>query len=392
MSLNKNFGVTTGTCAAGASKASAIFITTGIIHGQVSVKNLEGHEFTLKVFHESKNTFGVVKYSGDDKADITDGAKILACVEILDDDEGKIIFTAGEGVGIVTLPGLKVPVGEPAINPVPREMIKRAVREVIPRKSLRVIISVPNGRELAKKTFNPRLGIVGGISILGTTGFVKPMNEQALLQSLSLELNMIYSLGFRELFITFAGTGEKFTRRLFHTETRSIIQTGYYSDKAGNITQADTHSDYVLNETANINTARNIIQCGNYPGYVLDEAAELGFEHVIITGHPGKLLKLAAGSFNTHSKIADGRLEALCTHLALIGAERDFITKIYHSNTTNEAIEIVKSEGFSHVWSNLAEVVSRKCEQRVCERMKVDTFFIDSSGEILGSYASGEKL
>ena len=364
--MNLRTGITTGTCAAGASKASAIFVSTSQIPEEVSVKNLEGHEFTLKVFHERENIFGVVKYSGDDKADITNGVKILACVEILDDDDdGKIIFAAGEGVGIVTLPGLKVPVGEPAINPVPRKMIELAVREIIPRKSLRVIISVPNGRELAKKTFNPRLGIVGGISILGTTGIVKPMNEEALLQSLRLELNMIYSLGFRELFITFAGTGEKFTRQIFHVESRSTIQTGNCRN----------------NETAE---AHNIIQCGNYPGYVLDEAAELGFEHAIITGHPGKLLKLAAGSFNTHSKIADGKLEALCTHLALIGADRELITKIYHSNTTNQAIELVNSAGFNQVWNNIAEIVSRKCEERTNGKMKVDTVFIDGTGKVLG--------
>lgn len=348
MSFNKNFGITTGTCAAGAAKASAIFVSTGQSPEFISIKNLEGHEFILKVFHERENIFGVVKDSGDDRADITDGARILACVELLDDDDGKIIFTSGEGVGIVTLPGLKVSVGEPAINPVPRKMIELAVREIIPRKSLRVIISVPNGRELARKTFNPRLGIVGGISILGTTGIVKPMNEEALLQSLTLELNMIYSLGFRELFITFAGTGEKFTRQLFKLETR------------------------------------NVIQSGNYPGYILDEAAELGFEHVIITGHPGKLLKLAAGSFNTHSKIADGKLEALCTHLALAGANRELITKIYHSNTTNQAIDIVNSAEFNQVWSNIAEIVSRKCEERINGKMKVDAVFIDGTGEVLG--------
>ena len=339
-------GITTGTCAAGAAKASAIFITSGQSPEVVSVKNLDGHEFTLKTFHERANIFSVKKYSGDDKADITNGIKVLACVEILD-GENEIFFAAGEGVGIVTLPGLKVPVGEPAINPVPRKMIALAVREVIPRKSVRVIISVPDGRQIALKTFNPRLGIIGGISILGTTGIVKPMNEDALLASLKLELNMIYSLGFRELFITFAGTGEKFTRQIFHVN------------------------------------GKNIIQCGNYPGYILDEAAELGFERVTICGHPGKLLKLAAGSFNTHSKIADGKREALCTHLALLGAERDLISKIFHSNTTNEAIEIINSAGFNHVWNKLAEIITLKCEERVLGKMKVDAVFIDNEGKIL---------
>ena len=344
-------GVTTGTCAAGAAKASAIFITSGEIVNQVCVKNLDGREFVLKTFRESDNFFGVVKDSGDDRADITNGVKVLARVEILGGlsavaDEGKIEFVAGEGVGTVTLPGLKVGVGEPAINPVPRKMIELAVREVIPEKSLRVTISIPGGRELALRTFNTRLGIVGGLSILGTSGVVKPMNEKALLDSLSLELSMIASLGFRELYVTFANSGEKALRKIFNVQSR------------------------------------NVIQCGNYIGYVLDEAARLNFEHVIIVGHPGKLLKVAAGNFNTHSKIADGRLEALCTHLALAGASREFIARIFHTNTTNEAIELIHAEGFNFVWDNIAVIISEKCNKR-CKSLKVDAIFIDSEGNLL---------
>ncbi len=293
--------------------------------------------------------FGVVKYSGDDRGDVTDGVKVLARVEVLEGEED-IVFAAGEGVGTVTLPGLKIPPGQPAINPVPREMITLAVREVIPHSSLRVTISVPNGEEIAKRTFNPRLGITGGISILGTTGIVKPMNEEALLSSLSLELSMIYSLGFRELYVTFAGTGENFTRNIFHIE------------------------------------GRNVIQCGNYPGHVLDGASEMGFTHATICGHSGKLLKLAAGSFITHSKVADGRLEALCTHLAIMGAKSELICRIYHSNTTNEAVEIVRAEGFGKVWNNIAEVISRKCEERTHNIMNIDVVFTDNEGHILGEY------
>ena len=339
-------GITTGTCAAAASKASAIHLVSGSFPKNVKVRNLDGLEFNVDVFREGKY-FGVIKDSGDDKADVTGGVKVLARVEI-SDGEDNIEFVAGEGVGIVTLPGLKVPPGQPAINPVPREMIAIAVREVIPRQSLRITIAIPKGQEIAKRTFNPRLGIVGGLSILGTTGIVKPMNEKALLDSLTLELRMINALGFSEIYVTFAGTGEKFTRRIFHVE------------------------------------GRNIIQCGNYIGHVLDEAAKLGFKRATICGNPGKLLKVSAGSFNTHSKVADGRLEALCTHLALMGADSDIVSKIYHSNTTNEAVEIVKAEGFCGVWNNIAEAISRKCEERVNMAMKVSAVFVDGEGEILG--------
>ena len=344
-------GVTTGTCAAAAAKASALHLIHGIQPETVTVKNLEGFEFLLTVFREG-DYFGVIKDAGDDKSDVTDGAKILARVEFAD-GENEISFIGGEGVGTVTLPGLKIPVGEPAINPVPREMITRSVREIIPNRSVKITIAVPNGEALAKRTFNPRLGIVGGISILGTTGIVKPMNEQALLDSLTLELRMIRSLGFRELYVTFAGTGEKFTRKIFGVESR------------------------------------NVIQCGNYIGHVLDGSAELGFTHAIICGHPGKLLKLAAGSFITHSLIADGRLEALCTHLALTGAKRELIRKVYGSNTTNEAVEIVRAEGFVGVWNNIARVISGKCKERVKRvngNMKIDVIFFDAEGGILGEY------
>lgn len=341
------YGISTGACAAGACKAAAIFLRYGECPDSVIIKNLEGHEFLLATFRHNANFFGVIKDSGDDKGDITNGVKVLASIEIIE-GTGKIIFSAGEGVGTVTLPGLKIKPGEPAINPVPRKMIELAVRDVIPDKSLRVIIAIPDGEKLAQKTFNPRLGITGGLSILGTSGFVKPMNEQALLDSLTLELNMIHSLGFRELYITFGYSGELAVRKIFHV------------------------------------TGRNIIQASNYIGYVLDEAARLEFSRVIICGHPGKLLKLAAGNFNTHSKISDGRLEALCTHLALAGASRGLIEKVFHCNTTNEAVNIIAHEKFNHVWDNLAEIITLKSAQRVYNKLHVDAAFIDDNGNVLG--------
>ena len=341
-----NTGITTGICAAGAAKASALSLA-GREAAHVTVRNLESREFVLDVFREGEY-FGVRKYSGDDRADITNGVMVLARVEVLG-SEGCIFFCAGEGVGTVTLPGLKVPPGEPAINPVPREMISRAVREVFPRESLRVTIAIPGGEELARKTFNPRLGIVGGLSILGTTGIVKPMNEHALLDSLTLELSMIRAMGFCEVYITFAATGEQFTRQLFNVQTR------------------------------------NVIQCANYPGYVLDECARLGFAHAVIAGHPGKLLKVSAGSFNTHSKFSGGGLEALCTQLAILGAGRELVQRVYHSNTTREAIEIVKREGYSLVWRVLAGITARKCIERTGGSVNVSAVFFDGEGQVLGS-------
>ena len=341
-----NTGITTGTCAAGAAKASALNLA-GYSPERVTVRNLEGREFVLDVFREG-DYFGVKKYSGDDRTDITNGVKVLARVEVLG-GEGGITFCAGEGVGTVTLPGLKVPPGEPAINPVPREMITLAVREVFPTEALRITVAIPGGRELARKTFNPRLGIAGGLSVLGTTGIVKPMNEQALLDSLTLELSMIRAMGFYEVYITFAATGEKFTRKLFGL------------------------------------TSRNVIQCANYPGHVLDECARLGFTQAVIAGHPGKLLKVSAGSFCTHSKFSGGGLEALCTQLAILGAGRELVSRVYNANTTREAMEIIRIEGYSLVWNVLAEIVSGKCEERTGGSVKVNAVFFDGEGQVLGS-------
>ena len=340
------FGFTTGICAAAAAKASAVFINSGKVFEEICVKNLEGQEFFLKVQHENENFFSTIKDSGDDLGDVTNGIKIFAKVEILD-GFGEIFFERGQGVGLVTLPGLKIPVGEAAINPVPRKIIENSVREIIKNSSIKVTIKIPGGEEIAKRTFNPRLGIVGGLSILGTSGFVKPMNEKALLESLSLELNMIKALVFEELYLTFAGTGEKILRKNFNLNSRNVIQTG------------------------------------NYIGYVIDEALKLNFQKITICGHPGKLLKVAAGSFNTHSKIADGRLEALCTHLALAGAKQEFISKIFNSNTTNEAINLINAENFNFVWNNIAAVIAKKCRERTFDKMNFNVFIIDNEGKIL---------
>ena len=343
------FGFTTGTCAAAAAKASAIFLIDKKICDFVTVKNLDGLEFVLKIEREDENFFSVIKDSGDDTSDVTNGIKIFARVEMLE-GTGEIFFENGGGVGTVTLPGLKISVGEMAVNPVPRKMIELAVREIIPKNSVKITIKIPDGEKIAQRTFNPRLGITGGLSILGTSGIVKPMNEKALLDSLSLELNMINALGFRDVYLTFAFTGEKALRKIFSL------------------------------------TTRNVIQAGNYIGYVIDEALRLNFNKIKICGHPGKLLKVAAGSFITHNKISDGRLEALCTHLALAGAERGLVTKIFNSNTTNEAIKIIHENNFDFVWNNIAGIISKKCAERTFNKIKFDVFFIDSAGEILGSF------
>ncbi|MBQ3626886.1 MAG: cobalamin biosynthesis protein CbiD [Synergistaceae bacterium] len=343
-------GYTTGTCAAAAAKAAAIFLAENICVNQVKVTGPTGREFLIDVFKIDNNKFGAIKDAGDD-VDITDGMTICTSLEILDDNNlNKIIFEAGEGVGVITLPGMKLPVGEAAINPGPRIMIENALREVLGDKGVKVIISIPGGEEKAQHTFNPRLGVKGGLSVLGTTGVVKPMDEAALIASLDLELSVIKSLEVEDLIITFGNTGELAVRKAF------------------NIAEED----------------RVIIQAGNYIGHVLDEAARLGFKRCLVAGHPGKLLKVTAGSFYTHNRAADGRLEALCTHAALNGVETKIIKDLYNCRTTENAIEIIDNLKLNYLWQILAEVTARRCENRNFGELICDAAFVNNNAEILG--------
>ena len=348
-------GVTTGTCAAAAAKAAALLFRDGQCPDQVTVTGPSERTFTLSVFPvpgggDAQDALvpaaAVVKDAGDD-ADATDGLTVCASLEV-SPEEGPISFAAGTGVGTVTLPGMKVPPGEPAINPGPRRMIEDALREVLGPRAVRVTVSIPGGEEVAKHTFNPRLGVVGGLSVLGTTGVVRPMDEASLLASLDLELSVLHSLGVKNLIMTFGNTGETTLRKAFGVEGRCVIQVG------------------------------------NYPGHVLDEAARLGFQRGLLCGHPGKLLKVAAGSFITHNRVADGRLEALCTHAALAGAQRELIQQLYACRTTENAIQLLRDEGLPGLWETLAGVAARRCTDRSFGEFPVEAAFIDNEGNILG--------
>jgi cobalt-precorrin-5B (C1)-methyltransferase len=343
-------GVTTGTCAAAAAKAAVLWLTTGKCPERVEIETPIGRTVMLDIVPcasgVSSRAARVLKDAGDDP-DVTDGVMVVAEVELADHD-GPVVFRSGEGVGTVTLPGLKVPVGEPAINPVPRRMIEAVLREVIGPRSAAVTVSVPGGEEIARRTFNPRLGIIGGLSILGTRGTVKPMDEQAVLDSLTLELNTHAAEGKKTVALTFGHLGEIALRKAFKLEGRCIVQTG------------------------------------NAVGFVLDEAERLGFENVLLCGHPGKLLKVAAGSFNTHNRVADGRMEVLCAHAALVGLKHDFIRRLYACTTTEEAIVLLKDEGDDFLWGRLAEAAARRCTDRSFGALSVAAAFIDNNGTLLG--------
>lgn len=347
-------GYTTGSCAAAAAKAAAQWLTEGIAPEFSEIMTPSGRVLSLEVVPIEPGFCGIVKDSGDDP-DATNGMTVRARV-VLGESEGEITLAAGEGVGTVTLPGLKAAPGEPAINPVPRQMILTAVREIIGKRSAMVTISVPGGEERAKKTFNPRLGVTGGISILGTSGIVRPMNEQSIFDSLTLELNTHAAQGRKILAVSFGNTGEESLRKAYAIEGRCVMQSG------------------------------------NYIGYLLDEAVRMQFKRILLCGHPGKLLKVAAGTFNTHNRTGDGRKEALCTQAALASVKTEIIKQLYKSSTTEVAMKVIKENGLDFLWNTMAEVTAQRCVDRAFGEIEIATSYIDNNGEILGFSLKAEEF
>ena len=338
-------GFTTGSCAAACALASCLWRRDGGCPSSVSITVPEGARYEAEIRALSPFRCAVNKDSGDDP-DITNGCEVWAEVEILDEN-GDISFLAGEGVGTVTREGLKLPPGEAAINPVPRDMIREAVRSVYPRAAARVSVGVTGGRELAQRTFNPRLGIEGGLSILGTTGVVHPMSEEALVDTIRLEMSMRHAGGARKIALVFGAQGEEALKRLSP--------------------QLET------------------VQISNFVGQALDAACETGFEAVLIAGQPGKLAKVAGGCMQTHSKYGDGRREPLCALLALMGAPQPLLQAALDCNTLDGVIPMIAAAGYEGVWSALCRRAVRYCEARCRGRLKVEALMLDSAGRIIGS-------
>lgn len=306
---NLRCGYTTGSCAVAAALGAAEMLLTKKCVETVDLTLSE--EITLNLLLENTERTedrvrcAVRKDAGDDK-DITNGILIYAAVS---KTEKGIVIDGGTGVGRVTKKGMDQPVGAAAINSVPRKMIEENLFNLCRRLhyegGLQVLIEVPNGAEIAAKTFNPRLGIEGGISILGTSGIVEPMSEQALIDTISVEINMKKAEGKKYLLVTPGNYGLDYVR--------------------GNTTLR----------------AELAVKCSNYIGETLDIAVEAGFEKVLLIGHIGKLVKLGAGIMNTHSRCADGRMEALAACGIEAGLDRDILSAVLKCNTTDEAVELL---------------------------------------------------
>lgn len=305
-----SLGYTTGSCAAAASKAAAATLLTGQPVRQVRLMTPKGIELLLDIEDLTWTSDGVccaVRKDAGDDPDITHGMLIYAKVRTI--SQG-ICMDGGEGIGRVTRPGLAQPVGTAAINPGPRRQIVQALEEVAAAcgytGGFSVEISIPRGEELAAHTFNPHLGIVGGLSILGTSGIVEPMSEQALIDTIHLDIDTRYAAGERILLLCPGNYGEEFAR-----------------DRLG------------------LDIARGV-KCSNFIGEALDYAVYRGFSGVLLVGHAGKLIKLAAGIFQTHSAYADARQEIFASHAALCGASSDMVCALMDAVTVDACLEILR--------------------------------------------------
>lgn len=347
-------GYTTGSCAAAAAKGAAAALLLGIQESNVSLLTPAGIRLFLPLedFRVSNDSVSccVTKDAGDDP-DVTDGIHIYADVKKI--PSPGILIEGGEGIGRITRKGLLLPVGEAAINPVPREMIKDAVREVLDcsdyEGGLIVTVQTPEGEETAKKTFNPRLGIEGGISILGTTGIVEPMSEVAMVKSIEAEMRILLAEGNGYLLVTPGNYGADYVK----------AHCGISGD--------------------------NILKCSNFVGDTIDMAVNLKAKGILFVSHIGKFIKLAGGIMNTHSREADCRAELMAAAAVRNGAGLKTVKKILQIKTTEEGISFLESEGIlERTMEDVLERIGENLSRRAYDRLVTGAVVFSNGHGFLG--------
>ncbi|EQK49284.1 MULTISPECIES: cobalt-precorrin-5B (C(1))-methyltransferase CbiD [Paraclostridium] len=335
-------GYTTGSCATGAAKAATYMILTKETLETVNIDTPKGIPLNLKVENvDINNAFAQcsIQKDGGDDIDATHKMHIYAKAELIDCNE--IIIDGGIGIGRVTKKGLGIEIGKAAINKTPISMIQSEVRKVIgDTKGVKITIFAPEGETIAKKTFNPRLGIVGGISIIGTTGIVEPMSDEGWKKSLSIELEMKKAQGMDKVILVPGNHGEMFIKESLGIDSKYIVRTS------------------------------------NFIGYMLKEAQRIGFKKILMAGHLGKYVKIAGGIFNTHSKVADARNEILIANLALMNAPFELINKVNECLTTEEFIEILEDDKYKK-YKEIYNILSEKCKKRIDIYMNDDEIDIE---------------
>lgn len=361
------FGYTTGSCAAGAARGAARLLLGEDEISEVELMTPKGILLHLEILDRKRSenaaSCAVRKDAGDDP-DTTNGILVYAKVEkflIRSDMEDRIVIDGGIGVGRVTKPGLSQKVGEAAINPVPRAMILQAVEEIADQYhyegGLKVTISVPEGEKIARKTFNPRLGIVGGISILGTSGIVEPMSEKALIDSIRVEMTQHAAMG----------------------EQYMLVTPGNYG------------ADY-LREHMELPFEKNI-KCSNYVGETIDMAVDMGVKGILFISHIGKFVKVAAGIMNTHSHSADARMEVLCSNAIRAGGDLACARSILRCNTTDEALRVLdENHILKETMKEITDRIQFYLDHRSYQQILLGAVIFSNEYGYLGQTANAAEL
>ena len=359
-------GYTTGTCAALGAAGAARLLLTGHAPETVALRTPKGIVVEVAPLFCRRTDTGAecaIEKDGGDDVDVTTGLPVIATVELLPGCTD-IRIDGGRGVGRVTKPGLDQPVGAAAINHVPRQMIAEALRRETEAAcytgGFAVTISIQNGEEVARRTFNPHIGVEGGLSVLGTSGIVEPMSQQAILDTIQLEMNQA---------VLRAGTPK-----------RLILAPGNYG------------LDY-LHDTYPAFAAIPVVKTSNFIGDTLDMAASAGFEQVLLVGHVGKLVKVAGGIMNTHSHTADCRTELFCAHAALCGASRELCATLYAAATTDACLELLDAAGLrAPVLESLLDAIQLHLDRRAGEAFRVGAVLFSNQHGPLGATQTAKEL
>ena len=355
-------GYTTGTCAALAAAAAAQLLLTGSPPQRVGLITPKGIPVEVRprqyLLEKDRASCAVIKDAGDD-VDATAGIAVVAHVRRIPEKEIRI--RGGQGVGRVTKPGLDQPVGEAAINRVPRQMIRAAAEQVLEALEedggLEITISVPEGETIAKKTFNPQLGIEGGISILGTSGIVEPMSLQALLDTKKIEL-----------------------RQAADRTKRVILTPGNYG------------REFIEKELEKETAGVPVVVCSNFIGELLDAARAEQMEQVLLVGHIGKLVKVAGGIMNTHSRYADGRREIFCAHAALCGGGQTLCRALMAAATADACIALLLEAG---LWEKVRDSLLSAIEAQLARRgagVRTGAVLFSNTYGLLGMTEGAKRL
>jgi cobalt-precorrin-5B (C1)-methyltransferase len=363
-------GYTTGTCAQAATKAAMQMLFSGREVREVSVELPQGEILRIEIqdihmeYGENQDRLpeevscAVKKDSGDDP-DVTNGTLVYS--KVLRTSVGGVVIDGGTGIGRVTKPGLEQPIGAAAINRVPRQMIQKEVKNVCEEVGypggIFVEISIPEGERLAEKTFNPRLGIKGGLSVLGTSGIVEPMSEQAIVDTIRVELKVKLA------------------------ENNS----GYLVTAPGNYGLSFLEREYGIRET-------EVVKCSNYIGQTIDMAQELGCKGLLLTGHIGKLIKVAGGIMNTHSKWADCRMELLAAAALRAGIENERIQKLMNCLTTDDALAQCTEAEREHIMEQVMEKIEYYLKLRASDEMEIGAIVFSNVYGILGKTANADEM